>query len=127
MARIAGVDLPKNKKVYFGLQYIFGIGEQVAKEVLEKAKIDGDKKVASLTEDEVAAIRSVLQSDYKVEGALRSEIQQNIKRLMDIGSYRGLRHRRSLPARGQRTRTNSRTRKGKRKTVAGKKKAVTKK
>jgi len=127
LARIAGVDLPKNKKVYFGLQYIFGIGEQVAKEVLEKAKIDGDKKVASLTEDEVAAIRSVLQSDYKVEGALRSEIQQNIKRLMDIGSYRGLRHRRSLPARGQRTRTNSRTRKGKRKTVAGKKKAVTKK
>lgn len=127
MARIAGVDLPKNKKVFFGLQYIFGIGEQVAKEVLEKAKIDPDKKVSALNEDEVAAIRSVLQADYKVEGALRSEVQQNIKRLMDIGSYRGLRHRRSLPARGQRTRTNSRTRKGKRKTVAGKKKTPTKK
>ncbi|MDP1995065.1 MAG: 30S ribosomal protein S13 [Ignavibacteria bacterium] len=127
MARIAGVDLPKNKKVYFGLQYIFGIGEQVAKEVLEKTKVDGDKKVSALTEDEVALIRGVLQSDYKVEGALRSEVQQNIKRLMDIGSYRGLRHRRSLPARGQRTRTNSRTRKGKRKTVAGKKKTPTKK
>lgn len=127
MARIAGVDLPKNKKVYFGLQYIFGIGEQVAKEILEKTKIDGDKKIAALTEDEVAAIRGVLQADYKVEGALRSEVQQNIKRLMDIGSYRGLRHRRSLPARGQRTRTNSRTRKGKRKTVAGKKKTPTKK
>ena len=127
MARIAGVDLPKNKKVFFGLQYIFGIGEQVAKEVLEKAKIDRDKKVSALTEDEVASIRGVLQADYKVEGALRSEVQQNIKRLMDIGSYRGLRHRRSLPARGQRTRTNSRTRKGKRKTVAGKKKTPTKK
>jgi len=127
LARIAGVDLPKNKKVFFGLQYIFGIGEQVAKEVLEKAKIDRDKKVSALTEDEVAAIRGVLQADYKVEGALRSEVQQNIKRLMDIGSYRGLRHRRSLPARGQRTRTNSRTRKGKRKTVAGKKKTPTKK
>ncbi|NCQ18276.1 MAG: 30S ribosomal protein S13 [Ignavibacteria bacterium CG_4_8_14_3_um_filter_37_9] len=127
MARIAGVDLPKNKKIFFGLQYIFGIGEQVAKEVLEKAKIDPDKKVSALNEDEVAAIRSALQADYKVEGALRSEVQQNIKRLMDIGSYRGLRHRRSLPARGQRTRTNSRTRKGKRKTVAGKKKTPTKK
>ncbi|MFA4923337.1 MAG: 30S ribosomal protein S13, partial [Ignavibacteriaceae bacterium] len=115
------------KKVFFGLQYIFGIGEQVAKEVLEKAKIDRDKKVSALTEDEVASIRGVLQADYKVEGALRSEVQQNIKRLMDIGSYRGLRHRRSLPARGQRTRTNSRTRKGKRKTVAGKKKTPTKK
>jgi len=127
LARIAGVDLPKNKKIFFGLQYIFGIGEQVAKEVLEKAKIDPDKKVSALNEDEVAAIRSALQADYKVEGALRSEVQQNIKRLMDIGSYRGLRHRRSLPARGQRTRTNSRTRKGKRKTVAGKKKTPTKK
>lgn len=127
MARIAGVDLPKNKKIFFGLQYIFGIGEQVAKEVLEKAKIDPDKKVSALNEDEVAAIRSAIQAEYKVEGALRSEITQNIKRLMDIGSYRGLRHRRSLPARGQRTRTNSRTRKGKRKTVAGKKKTPTKK
>lgn len=127
MARIAGVDLPKQKKVLFGLQYIFGIGSNVASSVLEKAKVNPDKKVGDLTEEEVAGIRSVLQADYKVEGALRSEIQQNIKRLMDIGSYRGVRHRKSLPARGQRTRTNSRTRKGKRKTVAGKKKAPTKK
>ena len=127
MARIAGVDLPKNKKVLFGLQYIFGIGSQVASSVLEKAKINPDKKVSDLTEEEVAEIRSVLLADYKVEGALRSEIQQNIKRLMDIGAYRGVRHRKSLPTRGQRTRTNSRTRKGKRKTVAGKKKAPTKK
>ena len=127
MARIAGVDLPKNKKVLYGLQYIFGIGSTIAEEVLAKAKIAPDKKVADLSEEEVAEIRAVLQADYKVEGALRSEVQQNIKRLMDIGSYRGIRHRRGLPARGQRTRTNSRTRKGKRKTVAGKKKAPTKK
>lgn len=127
MARIAGVDLPKNKKVLFGLQYIFGIGATIATEVIEKTKINPDKKVADLTEEEVAEIRAVLQADYKVEGALRSEVQQNIKRLMDIGSYRGIRHRRGLPARGQRTRTNSRTRKGKRKTVAGKKKTPTKK
>lgn len=127
MARIAGVDLPKNKKILFGLQYIFGIGGYVASTVLEKAKIDPDKKVGDLTEEEVAEIRAALQADYKVEGALRSEVQQNIKRLMDIGSYRGIRHRKSLPSRGQRTRTNSRTRKGKRKTVAGKKKTPTKK
>ncbi|HKJ81790.1 MAG TPA: 30S ribosomal protein S13 [Ignavibacteriaceae bacterium] len=127
MARIAGVDLPKNKKVLFGLQYIFGIGETIAAEIIEKTKINPDKKVAELTDEEVAEIRAVLQSDYKVEGALRSEVQQNIKRLMDIGAYRGIRHRRGLPARGQRTRTNSRTRKGKRKTVAGKKKTPTKK
>ena len=127
MARIAGVDLPKQKKVLFGLQYIFGIGSYVASSVLEKAKVNPDKKVGDLTEEEVAEIRSALQAEYKVEGALRSEIQQNIKRLMDIGAYRGVRHRKSLPVRGQRTRTNSRTRKGKRKTVAGKKKAPTKK
>ncbi len=127
MARISGVDLPKSKKVYYGLQYIFGIGANTAGEILEKAKIDPEKKVLSLTEDEVAAIRSVIQADYKVEGALRSEVQMNIKRLMDIGAYRGLRHRRGLPVRGQRTRTNSRTRKGKRKTVAGKKKVAAKK
>ena len=127
MARIAGVDLPKNKQVLFGLQYIFGIGKTLSAEILEKAKIDPLKKVADLNEDEVAQIRAVIQADYKVEGALRSEVQQNIKRLMDIGSYRGIRHRKSLPARGQRTRTNSRTRKGKRKTVAGKKKTPTKK
>ena len=96
-------------------------------EILEKAKINPEKRVSALTEDEVAAIRSVIQADYKVEGALRSEVQMNIKRLMDIGAYRGLRHRRGLPTRGQRTRTNSRTRKGKRKTVAGKKKVAAKK
>lgn len=127
MARIAGVDLPKNKKIFYGLQYIFGIGPNIAAEILQKASIDPDRKVGSLTEDEVGNIRSVIQADYKVEGALRSEVQLNIKRLIDIGAYRGLRHRRGLPARGQRTRTNSRTRKGKRKTVAGKKKAAAKK
>ncbi len=127
MARIAGVDLPKNKKVLFGLQYIFGIGNSLSSAILEKAKVDPNKKVSDLNEDEVAQIRAVIQADFKVEGALRSEIQQNIKRLMDIGSYRGIRHRKGLPARGQRTRTNSRTRKGKRKTVAGKKKVPTKK
>jgi small subunit ribosomal protein S13 len=127
LARIAGVDLPKNKKAYIGLTYIFGIGQSTAMSILEKAQVDPNKKVADLNENEVAKIRSIMTADYKVEGALRSEVQQNIKRLMDIGSYRGLRHRRGLPVRGQRTRTNSRTRKGKRKTVAGKKKAPTKK
>jgi small subunit ribosomal protein S13 len=127
VARIAGVDLPKNKQVLFGLQYIFGIGKTVSAEILEKAKIDPKKKVSDLNDEEIAQIRAAIQADYKVEGALRSEVQQNIKRLMDIGSYRGIRHRRGLPVRGQRTRTNSRTRKGKRKTVAGKKKVPTKK
>jgi small subunit ribosomal protein S13 len=127
LARIAGVDLPKNKKVLYGIQYIYGIGEFTAATILEKAKVSPDKKVANLTEEEVAEIRAVITADYRVEGALRSEVQQNIKRLMDIGSYRGIRHRKSLPARGQRTRTNSRTRKGKRRTVAGKKKAPSKK
>lgn len=123
MARIAGVDLPRNKPAMIGLTYIFGIGRATAKEILEKAKVPATKRVSELNDEEVAAIRSVLQSDYKVEGALRSETQLNVKRLMDIGCYRGLRHRKGLPARGQRTRTNARTRKGKRKTVAGKKKA----
>ena len=127
MARIAGVDLPKNKKVIFGLQYIFGIGPSISGEILLKSGVDPNKKVADLTDEEIAQIRATITSDYKVEGALRSEVQQNIKRLMDIGTYRGLRHRRGLPARGQRTRTNSRTRKGKRKTVAGKKKTPAKK
>ncbi len=127
MARISGVDLPKNKKVLFGLQYIFGIGPTISEEILSKAGVNPDKKVSELTDEEVAQIRATITTDYKVEGALRSEVQQNIKRLMDIGTYRGLRHRRGLPARGQRTRTNSRTRKGKRKTVAGKKKTPTKK
>ena len=127
MARIAGVDLPKNKCAEIGLTYIYGIGRSTALEILEKTKIDGAKKVGDLNDEEVAAIRAVIQSDLKVEGALRSETQLNTKRLMDIGCYRGLRHRKGLPVRGQRTRTNSRTRKGKRKTVAGKKKALEKK
>ena len=127
MARLAGVDLPKNKKVLYGLQYIFGVGSKVSSDILKKSNVDPEKKISDLTDEEIAEIRANLTSDYKVEGALRSEVQQNIKRLMDIGSYRGSRHRRSLPARGQRTRTNSRTRKGKRKTVAGKKKTPTKK
>lgn len=127
MARIAGVDLPKNKPVEVGLTYIYGIGRSTSKLILDKAGIAGAKRVAELNDEEVAKIRSVIQSDYKVEGALRTEVQLNVKRLMDIGSYRGLRHRKGLPARGQRTRTNARTRKGKRKTVAGKKKALEKK
>jgi small subunit ribosomal protein S13 len=127
LARISGVDLPKNKKVLFGLQYIFGIGPSISEEILSKSGVDPEKKVSDLTDEEIAQIRATITADYKVEGALRSEVQQNVKRLMDIGTYRGLRHRRGLPVRGQRTRTNSRTRKGKRKTVAGKKKTPTKK
>jgi len=127
VARIAGVDLPKNKKSYVGLTYIYGIGQTTAEAILKKAHVDKNKRVAELTDEEVASIRSIIQNDYKVEGALRSEVQLNVKRLMDIGAYRGLRHRKGLPAHGQRTRTNARTRKGKRKTVAGKKKAAEKK
>ena len=127
MARIAGVDLPKNRRAEIGLTYIYGIGRATSQEILTKAKVDFNKRVGELNDEEVAAIRSVIQSDYKVEGALRSEVQMNVKRLMDIGCYRGLRHRKGLPVRGQRTRTNSRTRKGKRKTVAGRKKAIEKK
>ncbi len=127
MARLAGIDLPKNKKAFIGLTYIFGIGRTTSFKILNQAEIDPDKKVNELTEEEIAKIREIITTEIKVEGALRSEINQNIKRLMDIGSYRGLRHRRGLPVRGQRTRTNSRTRKGKRRTVAGKKKAPGKK
>lgn len=127
MARIAGVDLPKNKRAEIGLTYIYGIGRSTSLDILKKANVDPNKRVSDLSDEEVAAIRTVIQSDFKVEGALRSEVQLNVKRLMDIGSYRGLRHRKGLPARGQRTRTNARTRKGKRKTVAGKKKAAEKK
>lgn len=126
MARIAGVDLPKKKRAEVGLTYIFGIGRTTARSVLTKAGIDFDKKVGDLTDDEVSKIRGVITADVKVEGALRTEVQMNIKRLMDIGCYRGLRHRKGLPARGQRTRTNARTRKGRRKTVAGKKKVMAK-
>ena len=127
MARIAGVDLPKNKRAEIGLTYIFGIGVTSARKILTSSGVDWNKRVSDLTDEEVAKIRSVITSEYKVEGALRSETQMNIKRLMDINCYRGLRHRKGLPVRGQRTRTNSRTRKGKRKTVAGKKKAAAKK
>lgn len=127
MARIAGVDLPKNKRSVIGLTYIYGIGRTVAKEILAKAGIDENKKVGALTDDDVNKIRTIIQTDYKTEGSLRSEVQMNVKRLMDIGSFRGLRHRKGLPVRGQRSRTNARTRKGKRKTVAGKKKAIAKK
>lgn len=126
MARIAGIDLPKNKRGFIGLTYIFGVGRTTAVEVLRKANVDETKKVSEWTDEEVSRLRTALE-EYKVEGELRSEIQMNIKRLMDIVSYRGLRHRRGLPVRGQRTRTNSRTRKGRRKTVAGKKKATAKK
>jgi small subunit ribosomal protein S13 len=126
VARIAGIDLPKNKRGIVGLTYIFGVGRTTSSEVLEKAGVDYNKRVSDWTDGEIASIRQVL-AEYKVEGQLRSEIQMNIKRLMDIGCYRGLRHRRGLPVRGQRTRTNSRTRKGRRKTVAGKKKATGKK
>jgi small subunit ribosomal protein S13 len=123
MARIAGIDLPKNKRGEIGLTYIFGIGRSTAQYILTKAGIDFDKKVNQWNDDEQAAIRNIINSEFKVEGALRSEVQMSIKRLLDIACYRGLRHRKGLPVRGQRTKTNSRTRKGKRKTVAGKKKA----
>lgn len=123
MARIAGIDLPKNKRGEIGLTYIYGIGNSTARYILEKAGIDFSKKVHEWNDDELNAIRNVINNEFKVEGQLRSEVQMNIKRLLDIACYRGLRHRKGLPVRGQRTRTNSRTRKGKRKTVAGKKKA----
>jgi len=126
VARIAGIDLPKKKRSEVGLTYIHGIGRTSARAILGKAGVDLNKKVNDLTDDEVQRIRSIITAEYKVEGALRSEVQMNIKRLMDIGCYRGIRHRRGLPARGQRTRTNARTRKGRRKTVAGKKKVAAK-
>lgn len=124
MARIAGVDIPKNKVGRFALQYIYGIGDSLAQEILRKAEVDGTKRVNEWDDDEISAIRRVIGDEYKVEGQLRSERQMNIKRLMDIGCYRGLRHRKGLPVRGQKTQTNARTRKGKRKTVANKKKVT---
>lgn len=127
MARIAGIDLPKNKRIVIGLMSIFGIGKSTSEKILAKYGIDENKKVSDLTEEEVNSIRNEVSNEYKVEGSLKSEVQMNIKRLMDIGTYRGKRHRRGLPVRGQRTKTNARTRKGKRKTVAGKKKAAAKK
>ena len=126
MARIAGIDLPKNKRGVIGLTYIFGIGDTTSKKILAMANIDPDKRVKDWDDDDVVEIRRPIGDMIKVEGALRSEIQLNIKRLMDIGCYRGLRHRKGLPLRGQRTKTNARTRKGKKKTVAGKKKAAKK-
>lgn len=111
MARIAGVDLPKNKHSIIGLQYIYGIGPSLAKKILAESNIDPAKKISDLSDEEIARIRYLLQNDFKVEGAARSEVQLNIKRLMDVGCYRGIRHRKGLPVRGQRTKTNSRTRK----------------
>ncbi len=124
MARISGIDLPRNKRGEIGLTYIFGIGRPTAQRILDQAGISYDVKVQEWTDDQLNAIRTIINDDIKVEGTLRSEVQLNIKRLMDIGCYRGLRHRRSLPVRGQRTKNNSRTRKGRRKTVANKKKAT---
>jgi len=124
MARIAGNDLPRNKRGCIGLTYIFGIGRNRALEILAKAEVDPNKKVEEWEDEEITRIRAIITDDYKIEGALRSEIQLNIKRLQDIGSYRGIRHRKGLPVRGQKTQTNARTRKGRKKTVAGKKKAT---
>jgi small subunit ribosomal protein S13 len=123
MARIAGVDLPRNKRIEVGITYIFGIGASTARKILEETGVSPDRRVHELNDDEVSRLRRVIEARYKVEGALRSEISMNIKRLMDIGCYRGLRHRRGLPVRGQRTHTNARTHKGKRVAIAGKKKA----
>jgi small subunit ribosomal protein S13 len=122
VARIAGVNLPTNKRVVIALQYIHGIGQQKAQEIMDKVNLPAEKRVAQLTDGEVLNIREVIDRDYVVEGDLRREVQLNIKRLMDLGCYRGLRHRRGLPVRGQRTHTNARTRKGPAKPIAGKKK-----
>ena len=124
MARIAGIDLPKNKRGIIGLTYIYGIGSGLAEEILAKAGIDQNTKVQDWTDENIRIISMMIQNEYLVEGELRSDVQTNIKRLMDIGCYRGLRHRKGLPLRGQRTRTNARTRKGRKKTVANKKKAT---
>ena len=124
MARIAGIDLPKDKRVEIGLTYIYGIGRSAANSILSKAGIDRDIKVKDWTDDQSAKVREIISTEYKVEGDLRTEIQLNIKRLMDIGCYRGIRHRIGLPVRGQSTKNNARTRKGRKKTVANKKKAT---
>ena len=124
MARFSGVDIPDNKRGVIGLTYIFGIGRSTAQNILDEAKVDANTKVKDWTEEESLAIRNVITATVKVEGVLKSEIQLNIKRLLDIGCYRGLRHRKGLPVRGQRTKNNCRTRKGKRKTMANKKKAT---
>ena len=124
MARISGVDLPREKKVEIGLSYIYGIGRRNAVEIIRKAGIDASLRIRDLTDADVNKLRQVIERDYKVEGALRTEVAMNIKRLMDIGSYRGIRHRRGLPVRGQRTHTNARTKKGPRRAIAGKKKVT---
>ena len=124
MARISGVDLPRNKKIEFALQYIYGIGKTKSKNILEATKIDPNVRVNELGEDQVIAIRDEIAKNYNVEGELRAQVGRNIKRLVDIGAYRGLRHKKGLPTRGQNTKNNSRTRKGKKKTIAGKKKAI---
>ncbi|MGQ9670910.1 MAG: 30S ribosomal protein S13 [Desulfosoma sp.] len=122
MARIAGIDLPKNKRMEIALTYIYGIGRSTASKILEEAKVDPGTKSDDLTEEQITAIRRIIDTQYKVEGDLRAEVSMNIKRLMDLGCYRGLRHRRGLPVRGQRTHTNARTRKGPRRSVIGKRK-----
>ena len=124
MARIAGVDLPREKRVETALTYIFGVGDSVSKQILENSAVNPDTRVRDLSDEEVARLRQVIDRSVKVEGALRTEIAMNIKRLMDIGSYRGVRHRRGLPLRGQRTHTNARTKKGPRRAIAGKKKVT---
>jgi small subunit ribosomal protein S13 len=127
MARIAGVDIPRDKRVEISLCYIYGIGLSTSRKILQQAHVNPDTRVKDLTEDEISRLREIIDRNYKVEGDLRREVDMNIKRLIEIGSYRGMRHRRNLPVRGQRTRTNARTRRGPRRTVAGRKKAVAKK
>jgi small subunit ribosomal protein S13 len=124
MARISGVDLPREKKVEIGLTYIYGIGRSRARKIMEKSGVDGNLRIRDLSDADVNKLRQVIDRDFKVEGALRTEVSMNIKRLMDIGSYRGIRHRRGLPVRGQRTHTNARTKKGPRRAIAGKKKVT---
>ena len=124
MARIAGIDLPRDKKVEIGLSYIYGIGRRNAVEILEKAGVNREQRIRDLSDTDVSRLRQVIEKEYRVEGALRTEVAMNIKRLMDIGSYRGIRHRRGLPVRGQRTHTNARTKKGPRRAIAGKKKVT---
>jgi small subunit ribosomal protein S13 len=124
MARISGIDLPRDKKLEIGLTYIYGIGRASAQEIMTKAGVDTSQRVRDLTDADVNKLRQVIEKEYRVEGALRTEVAMNIKRLMDIGSYRGIRHRRGLPVRGQRTHTNARTKKGPRRAIAGKKKVT---
>ena len=124
MARISGVDLPREKKVEIGLSYIYGVGRRNARDIIQKAGVDSALRIKELTDADVNRLRQVIERDYKVEGALRTEVAMNIKRLMDIGTYRGIRHRRGLPVRGQRTHTNARTKKGPRRAIAGKKKVT---